>query len=191
MKSGRLSSGNTLRLGRLGLCSERLSASQPFRSAVPLAAAGIICLGLVPTLGGPEQPLHWAVTAGMAGFGVLLWARRRLRGAEGPLPPISKPAARAAGRILLGVVGVIAVLVGVIVGFRVRSGEPMSALSLTLPALGLAWLVTLSVQMLAHREPPAEGAAPDERPSRRPPNWEALPNRKSQNPAAPERQLNA
>jgi hypothetical protein len=67
----------------------------------------------------------------------------------------------------------------------------MSALSLTLPALGLAWLVTLSVQMLAHREPPAEGTAPEERPSRRPPNWDARPNRKSQNPAAPERQLNA
>ena len=180
-----------MRIGWLGLCSGRLSASQPFRSAVPLAAAGIICLGLVPTLGGPEQPLHWAVTAGMAGFGVLLWARRRLRGAEGPLSPIPKQQAHAAGRILLGVIGVIAVLVGVIIGFRVHSGEPMSALSLTLPGLGLAWLVTLSVQMLTHREPPAEGTAPEERPSRRPPNWDALPNRKSQNPAAPERQLNA
>jgi hypothetical protein len=180
-----------LRLGWLGLCSERLSASQPFRSAVPLAAAGIICLGLVPILGGPDQALHWAVTAGMAGFGVLLAARRRLRGAEGPLPPISREAARAAGRVLLGIVGVIAVLVGVIVGFRVHSGEPISALSLALPGLGLAWLLTLGAQMLAHREPPAEGVAADERPSRRPPNWEALPNRKSQNPAAPDRQVNA
>lgn len=180
-----------MRLGGLGLCSERLSASQPFRSAVPLAAAGIICLGLVPTLGGPEQPLHWAVTAGMVGFGILLWARRWLRGAEGPLPPISKPAARAAGRILLAIVGVIAGLVGVIVGFRVHAGQGMSALSLALPGLGLAWLVTLSMQMLLHRAPPAEGAASDERPSRRPPNWDALPNRQSQNPGAPDRQVNA
>lgn len=158
---------------------------------MPLAAAGIICLGLVPTLGGPDQPLHWAVTAGMAGFGALLWARRRLRGAEAALPPIPKAAARAAGRVLLAIVGVIAVLVGVIVGFRVHSGQAISALSLALPGLGLAWLVTLSVQMLAHREPPTEGAALDDRPSRRPPNWEALPNRPSQNPAAPERQANA
>src|SRR5438552_3886137 len=94
--------------------------ADPVTVARPLvAAAGIICLGLVPTLGGPEQPLHWAVTAGMAGFGVLLWARRRLRGAEAPLPQISKQAARTAGRIVLAVVGVIAVLVGVIIGFRV------------------------------------------------------------------------
>jgi hypothetical protein len=168
----------------------RLSASQPFRSAVPLASAGIICLGLVPTLGGPEQPLHWAVTAGMAGFGGLLWARRRLRGPEQALPPISKQAAQAAGRVLLAIVAVIAVLVGVIVGFRVHNGQPISALSLALPGLGLAWLVTLGVQMLAHREPSGEGVAPEERPSRRPPNWEALPNRKSQNPAAPDRQVN-
>ena len=180
-----------MRLGSLGLCSERLSLPPPLRSAVPLASAGIICLGLVPVLGGPERPLHWAVTAGMAGFGVLLWARRRLRGTEGPLAPISKPSARAAGRVLLAIAGVIAVLVGVIVGFRVHSGEAMSTVSLTLPGLGLAWLVTLSVQMLAHREPPAGGAALDERPSRRPPNWETLSNRKSQNPAPPERQVNA
>lgn len=191
MKSARLSGGNTLRLAWLGLCSGRLSASQPSRSAAPLAAAGIICLGLVPVLGGPEQPLHWAVTAGMAGFGGLLWARRRLRGAEAPLAPISKQAARTAGRILLAVVGVIALLVAVIVGFRVHSGQGMSALSLAVPGLGLAWLVTLSVQMLAHREPPAEAGPSDERPSRRPPNWEARHNRKSQNPAAPDRQVNA
>jgi hypothetical protein len=191
MKSGRLSGGNTLRLGRLGLCSERLSASPPSRSAVPLASAGIICLGLVPILGGPERPLHWAVTAGMAGFGGLLWARRRLRGPEASLPSISKQAARAAGRALFAVVGVIAVLVGVIVGFRVQSGQAMSALSLALPGLGLAWLVTLGLQMLAHRTSPVEGGAAEERPSRRPPNWEALPNRKSQNPAAPDRQVNA
>jgi hypothetical protein len=191
MKSGRLSGENTLRLGSLGLCSERLSASQPLRSAVPLASAGIICLGLVPILGGPERPLHWAVTAGMAGFGVLLWARWRLRGAEAPLPPLSKPAARAAGRILLAIAGVIAVLVGVIVGFRVHSGEAMSAVSLALPGLGLAWLVTLSMQMLAHRQPPGDGANADPHPSRGPAKWEALSNRKSQNPAAPERQANA
>ena len=145
----------------------------------------------MPTLGGPEQPLHWAVTAGMAGFGVLLWARRRLRGAEEPLPPLSKQAARAAGRIMLGLVAVLAVLVAVIVGFRLHSGQSMSALSLIMPGLGLAWLLILAVQMLALRAPLADAASSDERPSRRPPNWEPLPNRTSQNPAAPDRQVNA
>jgi hypothetical protein len=191
MKSGHLSGGNTLRLGWLGLCSGRLSAFQPFRSAVPLAAAGIICLGLVPTLGGPERPLHWAVTAGIAGFGALLWARRRLRGADGPLQPLSTHAARAAGRTVFVVIGVITVLVGVIIGFRVHSGHDMSALSLALPGLALAWLVTLGLQMRLYREPTAGTALAEERPSRRPPNWEALPNRKSNNPSAPDRQVNA
>ena len=32
---------------------------------MPLAAAGIICLALVPTLGGPDHPLHWAVTGSL------------------------------------------------------------------------------------------------------------------------------
>jgi len=135
-----------------------------------------MCLGLVPTLGEPERPLHWAVTAGMVGFGALLWARRRLRSHEGPLPVISKPAAQAAGRCVLLITGVIAVLVGVVVGFRLHSGGELGALSLALPGAALAWLVVLGLQMLGHRGPPAEGASAGDRPSRRPPHWDGVSN---------------
>ena len=143
---------------------------------MPLAATGIMCLGLVPLLGGPERPLHWAVTAGMVGFGALLWARRRLRGAEGPLPAISKPAAQAAGRSVLMVAGVITLLVGVVVGFRLHSGGELRALSLALPAAALVWLVVLGLQMLGHRGPPTEAAGTGDRPSRRPPPWDGVSN---------------
>ena len=72
------------------------------------------------------------MTAGMVGFGSLLWARRRLRGPEGPLQKVPGNAAKHAGRTLLLIGGVIAVLVAVILGFRVHAGGAMSALSLLL-----------------------------------------------------------
>jgi hypothetical protein len=163
---------NELRLGWLGLCSGRLSVSEPSRSAAPLAAAGIICLGLVPILGGPDRPLHWAMTTGMVGFGVLLAARRRLHGFEGPLQRVPVGMPQRAGRAVLGVAGVIAALVIGIVAFRVRSGAPISALSVVLPGAGLAWVALLGFQALRHREPATEAA--EERPSRRPPNREQV-----------------
>jgi hypothetical protein len=184
---------NELRLCRLGLCSGRLSVSQPFRSAVPLAAAGIICLGLVPTLGGPDRPLHWAMTAGMVGFGGLLAARRRLHGFEGPLQRVPVGMAKQAGRALLGVSGIIAALVLVIVGFRVHSGGAMSALSLALPGAGLAWLAQLGVQTLRYRERATESSTAGERPSRRPPNREQVSNAQSTSsrPGPPDRHVSA
>jgi hypothetical protein len=175
----------SLRLGWLGLSSERLSATQSPRSAVPLAAAGIICLGFAPVLGGPERPPHWAMTAGMVGFGALLWARHGLRGGQGPLLAISKPAASAAGRAVLGAAAAIAVSIAFIVGFRLQSGGAISTLSLALPALGLAWVALLGVQALRHPATSVEEPAA-ERPSRRPPEWEALPNRKSNHPGPPD-----
>jgi hypothetical protein len=184
---------NELRLGWLGLCSGRLSVSEPSRSAVPLAAAGIICLGLVPTLGGPDRPLHWAMTTGMVGFGALLWARRRLRGAEGPLQPVTRGAAQRAARALLVIGSILTALVGVIVGFRLHSGAPVGVLSVALPALGLAWLFVLAVQTLRHREPAADPLTLGERPSRRPPNREQVskPQSPSGHAGPPDRHANA
>jgi hypothetical protein len=189
LKSSRLSGRNTLRLGWLGLSSGRLSASKPSRSAVPLAAAGIVCLGLVPTLGGPDLPLHWAVTAGMVGFGVLLWVRRRLRGPEPALQPVPQKAARQAAQALSIIVGVVTVLVGVIFGARLHSGGSISALSFALPA-GLCWLALLSFQVWRYREPGNEATATGDRPSRRPSSWDSLSTPRSSRPP-PDRHVSA
>lgn len=168
-----------------------MSAPQPFRSAVPLAAAGIICLGLVPTLGGPDQPLHWAITAGMVGFGVLLWTRRRLRGPEGPLQPVAPDAARQAGRAVLIICGVVSLLAALIVGARLHAGEPIELLSVALPVLGLAWLATLGVQARRHRDPAPVSGPVAERPSRRSASWDSKTGRKPSPSAPPDRHVNA
>jgi hypothetical protein len=149
---------------------------------VPLAAAGIVCLGLVPTLGGPDQPLHWAVTAGMVGFGVLLWVRRRLRGREGALQRVPPKAARDAALALSIICGVIAVLVGVIFGARLQSGGSIGALSLALPAAGLCWLAVLAFQVWRYREPGNDALVTGERPSRRPSSWDSLSTPTSSRP---------
>lgn len=157
---------------------------------MPLAAVGIICLGLVPVLGGPDRPLHWAMTAGMVGFGTLLAARRRLRGPEAPLSNVTAGAAKAAGRALLLIVGVIGVLVLGIVGLRARSGQGMSALSLLLPSLGLAWLAVLGVRVLRHRAAADPDPATD-RPSRRPPVHGARAASPSSHPGPPDQRVSA
>jgi hypothetical protein len=94
---------------------------------------------------------------------------------------------RKAARALFWVVAVVGVLVAFIVGFRWQSGREMSALSLVLPALALAWLTLLGVQVRRHRGASAELNPSAERPSRRPPQWDALPraNRKSNHPGPP------
>ena len=94
---------------------------------------------------------------------------------------------RKAARTLLTVTAVIGALVAVIVGFRWQSGLAMSPLSLALPALALAWLTLLGVQVRRHRGPNAELNPSTERPSRRPPQWESLPraNRESNHPGPP------
>jgi threonine/homoserine/homoserine lactone efflux protein len=149
---------------------------------VPLAAAGIVCLGLVPTLGGPDQPQHWAVTAGMVGFGVLLWVRRRLRGPEGALQRVPQKAAREAAKALTIICGVVAALVGVIFGARLHSGGSISALSLALPAAGLCWLAVLAFQVWRYREPANDAPATGDRPSRRPSSWGSLSTPRSSRP---------
>jgi hypothetical protein len=150
-----------------------------------------MCLGLVPTLGGPERPLHWAMTAGMIGFGALLWTRRRLRGSEPPLQPVPRRSAVLAGRAVLAVTGVVAGLVALIAGTRLAHGGSLGALSLAMPGLGLAWLTLLGVQSLRHREPAAEPAPAAERSSRRPAKRDGRSNRSSSHPRPPNPHLSA
>jgi hypothetical protein len=157
-----------LRLCQLGISSGRLSAPEPFRSAVPLAAAGIACLGIVPTLGGPESPLHWAMTAGMVGFGILLWARHRLSKRASELQPVSAAQALIAGRAVLIVTAIIAALVAVIVLAQWRHGGALGLQSLAMPAAGLIWLAALGLKSLAFARGAAGPPVTSERPSRRP-----------------------
>jgi hypothetical protein len=155
-----------------------LPSREPSRSAAPLAAVAIQCLGLVPTLGGPDRPLHWAMTAGMVGFGALLLVRHRLQRREGPLPDVPAPVAREAGRAFFITLAVIALL---LTGFFVVRWNPHGStalLSLALPAAGLAWLTAIGLRVRRHgaEAPAAEAAAIADRPSRRPSNWDALSN---------------
>lgn len=94
---------------------------------------------------------------------------------------------RRAARALFLIVAVVSLAVAVIVGFRWQSGGDISALSLVLPVAALAWLTLLGVQIRRHREPTPEASTGAERPSRRPPQWDALPsaNRKSNHPGPP------
>lgn len=149
----------------------RLSVRSPHRSAVPLASAGIICLGLVPTLGGPDRPLHWIMTAGMTGFGLLLAVRHRLGRDQVTLGPVSQLTARRAGNAVLWVSAVIAAFVLVFVFRQLAAGGPIGAFSLAMPVVGLVWLVSLGLK--ARRLPADHGDhAGKDRPSRRPPSWE-------------------
>jgi hypothetical protein len=147
----------------------------PSRSAVPLASVGIISLGLLPTLGGPDQPLHWAITAGMTGFGALLLLRHRLRRMEAPLSPLTRAHAQLAGRALLWVSGAIGVLVVGIVLRQIAASGPIAALSLAMPVVSLGWLVSLGLKALRWPADSVDKApATEERPSRRPPTWERV-----------------
>lgn len=142
---------------------------------MPLAAVGIICLGLVPTLGGPDRPLHWAMSAGMVGFGVLLRVRHRLERREGPLREVPASVARRAGRSMLATVGVIATLVGGVLLARWTPHSPAAPLSLAMPLVTLAWLAAIGWRVVRHGAiSTTEAAALTDRPSRRPPNWDAL-----------------
>jgi hypothetical protein len=137
-----------------------------------------MCLGLVPLFGGPAEPLHWVMTAGMVGMGALLLARHRLRPAEAPLPAVSQEHARAAGRTVLWIAGTTGALVAGIVVLRIVAGHPVAPLSWLVPVLGLLWLVSLAVQMLRRRGPAEEVSGPaGERMSRRAPGWSGAQQR--------------
>lgn len=156
---------------------------------MPLAAAGIACLGLVPTLGGPDRPLHWAMTAGMVGFGVLFAARHRLSKREGALRPVAAEAARRAGTTVLVICAISALLVLGIVVLQWRRGGPIGLLSLAMPLLGLAWLASLGYQSLRHRDATTEPGLSPDRPSQRPAKVDALgaPQQRPSRPPADRR----
>ncbi len=132
-------------------------------------------LGLVPTLGAADQPLHWAMTVGIAGFGLLLLVRYRLQRREAALAPVTRPAARLAGNAVLWVTGIIALFVSFFTLQQFLVGGPIAAWSVAMPALGLLWLASLGLKA---RRWPADASGPepsaDDRPSRRPPSWERL-----------------
>jgi hypothetical protein len=113
-------------------------------------------LGLVPVLGGPTQPLHWAMAAGVFGAGALLGLRHRARGAEAALAPLSASAARPVGRTLLLICGIVAALICGIVVSRIQAGGSLSWLSVAMPLVGLAWFASLGLRALRSDDAPTE-----------------------------------
>jgi hypothetical protein len=89
------------------------------------------------------------------------------------------------------VCGVVALLVALIVGARLRAGEPIGLLSVALPLLGLVWLATLGARAWRHREPGPSRRRPVIRPSRRPVNWEAGASRQASPSTPPDRHVSA
>jgi hypothetical protein len=174
---------NELLPRRVVLSSVRLSATDPPRSALPLAAVGIACLGIVPVFGGPDRALHWAMTAAMVGVGVLLWSRHRLSLREGPLRPVAPEDARRAGKAVLLVCGVVALLVLGIIALQWRRGGQLGGLSLAMPLVALVWVATLGVRSLRHGDPSPPGLGKD-RPSWRPSKIDGLPST-TQRPSQP------
>ncbi len=169
--------------------SPRLSVKETPRSAWPLAAAGITCIGLIPALGGPDAPLHWFMTAGITGLGLLLGLRHRLYQREAALTSPTAAEARRTGRHLLLIAAICTVLAsGIMAMWLVGGGKPL-AVSLVLPAIGLAWVTWLGFKVLRLSEQPitpvAEEAAP-----RSSAGWEPRP---SQAPStrSPNRQVSA
>jgi hypothetical protein len=175
LKFAGVSARSSLRLSKLVICSKRLSARSLPRSAAPLASAGIICLGLVPTLGGPDLPLHWAMTLGITGFGVLLAVRHRLRRAERPLALVPRPAAEHAGRSVLIIAAICTALVLGIIGRQLLLKGPVGPLSVAMPLAALGWLYWVGLRALRWSAETADEAQPsaDDRPSRRP-SWERM-----------------
>lgn len=86
----------------------------------------------------------------MVAFGGLLMLRHHLRASEGGLPPVASGEARQAGHTLLGIALIIAGLTAWIVVARWAAGGGIGALSLAMPALGLAWLGALGLRCLRH-----------------------------------------
>jgi len=109
----------------------------------------------------------------------LLWARQRVSGREARLERVEVSAAQLAGLTTLGVCAVVGAIVAVIFGARLRSGGSVGPLSLGMPLVSLAWVASLGRKALRHRELAVEPpVAASERPSRRPPSWDAGPSSK-------------
>lgn len=159
---------------------------------MPLAAVGIACLGLTPTFGGPDRPLHWAMTACMVGFGALLFTRHRLTSREGALEAVPAHSPRQASRALLTITALSATIVSGIVASHLHAGKPVAALSVLMPLAGLSWLGWLGLKIRQHRPSPEDSTAPTDRPSRRPPKRDSLtPPLPNQGDAASNRHASA
>lgn len=151
---------------------------------MPLAAAGIACLGLAPTLGGPDRPLHWAMTAGMVGFGALLFVRHRLAKREGALRHVAAAEAAQAAHALLVITAISALLVLGIVGLQWRRGGDIGLLSLAMPLVGLLWLGSLAMLSRRHAVGAAAADLVERSSAPRPPKLDALGS-PSQRPSRP------
>lgn len=150
----------------------------------------ISCLGLIPALGGPDEPLHWFMTAGITGLGALLWLRHRLYQHEAPLSSVSAVEARRVGRHLLIIAAICTMLaVGIMAMWLLGGGKPL-AVSLVLPAIGLAWVTWLGMKALRLAEQPTAHATEEAAVPRSSSNWEP---RQSQAPStrSPNRQVSA
>lgn len=123
------------------------------------------------------------MTAGMVGVGALLWTRHRFSRREGPPLAVAAADAQRAGKAVLGICAVSALLVLAIVWFQWRRGGQLGALSLAMPLAGLLWLATLGLQALKHRDA-APAALGKDRPSWSPAKVEALPS-PTQRPSQP------
>ncbi len=132
------------------------------------------------------------MTAGMVGFGALLWSRHRLTNREGALDDVPAPSAVFASRSLLAITAVCAMICAVIVASRFYAGKPIAALSVLMPALGLAWLAWLALKMRRFRASAVDSTTAADRPSRRPPKPDSLtPPLPNQSDAASNRHASA
>jgi hypothetical protein len=108
------------------------------------------------------------MTAGMVGFGALLWTRHRLLARDSAVADAPAGKARFASRSLLLITAISTVIVAVIVGAYLRSGKPLAWLSVAMPLAGLSWLAAVGWKLRQLDETTAEGAAQADRASRRP-----------------------
>lgn len=131
---------------------EAVALKSPVRSALPLASAGILGLGLLPALGGSDRPLHWFVAAAAVGLGIFLQLWHRVRSPEAPLAPVSPEHATHAGRTLLIITAVSGVLAAGILLTRWHYHGPSAALSVGMPLAALAWLTSIGLRVLRQGE---------------------------------------
>ena len=99
--------------------------------------------------------------------------------------------AQSAGRIVLGVCGVIALIALVIVAMRLMSGGGIAPLSVLMPAISLAGVAWLGLKMLRSATPVDVIPQPDERPSRRLPRYDTAAGTRSERPSDSGRHINA
>jgi hypothetical protein len=129
------------------------------------------------------------MTAGMTGFGVLLWVRARAS-REAAAEELEAEAGARTGRIVLVIAGVLAVLVTLILAFRWRSGGSISLLSAAMPLIGLGWVAVIAARCSRVTSTSVTGSLTD-RASRRPAPPERFSPSSTSRPASPEGHISA